>query len=120
MLDLPLRCKIEGNELVFRIGLGTLAWAAERVPEMYDDQIRPEPPYVQIENRMELAHDVVAAMNSEEEDGSTPVIRMIDKAIMDAWENGSIGFADERTHVNDQEENTSGPPQDDPATQEAG
>ena len=42
MTDQPLSCKIEGDELVIRIGIETLAWAAqsERRETLFGDTMR--------------------------------------------------------------------------------
>ena len=39
------------------------------------------------------ANDIAVELKREEEDGTTAVHKMIDKAAFDAWENGGEGFA---------------------------
>lgn len=93
---IPLQCKVEGEQLVIRIGVGTLAWAAQHCPLLYDNaKHKGSGPYVGIDNEHELAIDVCRELNAEEEDGTTPVHRLLDRAIFDAFENGSTGFSDE-------------------------
>lgn len=42
----------------------------------------------------QLAHDVSERLDHEKKDGSTPVTDLIDKAIVDASEDGSVAFED--------------------------
>ncbi len=90
--ELPLRCFVDGNQVVFRIGINTLVWAAEHCPKLHDGERHSEPPYIKVVDALSLAGDVVAEVNREEEDGSTPLHLMLDNAIFNACENGSIGF----------------------------
>ena len=88
--DLPLQCKIEGEELVVRIGIDVIAYAAENIPELFaqEDQLR-------VCDKMEFAKDVCIELLSEEEDGSGPLSNVLDKAAISAWENGSLGCYEE-------------------------
>lgn len=95
--DQRLVCQIEGDELVIRIGIDTLAFSAEHCPLFYDDRDRCEAPYVKVADKEELARDVVRAINHEEDDGSTPLHHMLDEAIEYAHGDGSLGFADEES-----------------------
>lgn len=98
MLNQPLKCGIEGDELVIRIGIDTLKHATEYCPKFYDyeKEIKhkkyQEVPYQIVEDAMELAKDVSLAMQREEEDGSCPLSDFLDNMILDAYEDGSIGF----------------------------
>ena len=87
--DSPLRCKIEGNELVVRIGIDTLAFAAENMPELFDQKYQ-----IKVCNKKEFAKDAAGELLSEEEDGSSILSDALDKASMAAWENGSFGCHD--------------------------
>jgi len=100
MKDRPLTVGLEKDELVIRIGLDILIYASERQQDfwsiMYDKTGKcPEEPYVKIVDDAEFISDVISELNKEEEDGTTPIHRLLDKAVMDAYENGSLGFADE-------------------------
>lgn len=92
----PLKCGIEGQQLVIRIGLATLQHAAEHCPKFYDDGTSPgEPPYEKVVNAEELGRDVVSAMTHEQEDGSSPLSKLFDQAFVRARDDGSLAFADE-------------------------
>lgn len=96
--DQPLKVSIEDDQLVIRIGIDTLAFAAEHCPRFYDyekDQVRLGPPYAKVVDKPELAHDIIQAMTREEEDGSSPLSHFLDNVIVDAYEDGSLGFDDE-------------------------
>lgn len=93
--DKALCCRVEDEELVIRIGIGTLALAAENCPLFHDELRRPDLPYMKVVDAAALAEDVVQALNDEQEDGTTPIHLMLDAAIEAAAENGSEGFSDE-------------------------
>lgn len=98
MLNQPLKCSIEGDELVIRIGIDTLKNAAEHCPKFYDyeqeykDKKYVEGPYKVVIDAKELAGDVSLAIQREEEDGSSPISDFLDNMILNAYEDGSIGF----------------------------
>jgi len=98
MVNKPLKCGIEGDELVIRIGINTLKHAAEHCPKFYDykkeekSQKYIEGPYQIVEDAEELAQDIALVMQREEEDGSSPISDFLDNMILDAYEDGSIGF----------------------------
>jgi hypothetical protein len=82
----PLQCRVEGTDLVVRIGIETLAWASKR------KNGGPIDDCVQIADRMELAKDVGAELMREDELGNFPIAELIDDAIADAANNGSVAF----------------------------
>ena len=94
MKDQPLSCKLEGDELVIRIGIDTLAWAAQsegREPFWTYDWEKAD--FVQrwkVIDNLEWAKDVVREITREEEDGSSPLTNLLDKASEDALDQGSI------------------------------
>jgi len=91
--DKPLTVEVKDNKLIISIGIDTLAFVAERCPHFYNyDKHNNEEKYVTVVDNNELAHDVVRALTDEEEDGSTILHRLIDDAIEDAYEDGSLGF----------------------------
>ena len=100
--DTPLRVDIEGEQLVIRIGLDTLAFAAEHCPEFYDYEKHQGStgPYRSVGDKLELAKDIVRALMHEEEDGSGPLSDLLDEMIVAASDDGSIGFKD----IDDEEE----------------
>lgn len=85
--DQILKCGVEGDELVIRIGIDTLVFAAGLMPG--------DEPLPTVVNHEQFAHDVVAELNSEEEDGTTPLHVLFDKAMVDTFENGSMAFEEE-------------------------
>lgn len=96
LANAPLDCTIEDDALVVRIGINTLAMAAEwnpRACEGYRDG-----PYCKVVDVGELARDVRNELLREEEDGSTPLHHLIDRCCENAMDNGSLAFADEETN----------------------
>lgn len=91
----PLQCKVEGKELVIRVGLETLKFATEHCPRFYDPDKDGDGPYVKVVDLKELAADVRGALLHEEEDGSTPLHVLLDDAVEAAFDNGSLAFAEE-------------------------
>ncbi len=104
--DTPLTVKIEGDELVIRLGIDTLAFCAAHQSDIIDDWHEVEPPYVKINDVREFATDVVRGLLHEEEDGSTVISRCIDDAAKIAVEDGSmaIDYDFEPTRISDDED----------------
>jgi len=92
MKNQPLKVSIEGDELVIRIGLETLEIATENCPEFFDDEKRPYPPYLKVEDSYVWALEIVSQLEKEQEDGTTPVHLLLDQAMFDAWEDGRFGL----------------------------
>lgn len=90
MIDKPLSAMIDGDELVIRIGIGTLAFAAEHLKPLPYEILR-------VIDKAEFANDVRAELMREEEDGSSMLTDVLDAASIAAWENGSIGCHEVRT-----------------------
>lgn len=92
--DQPLSAKIEGDEIVIRIGIGTLAWAAEfegREPFWdFDLGLNKFVQRYKIIDDLGWAQDVCREINREEEDGSSPLTNLLDKASEDALDQGSL------------------------------
>jgi hypothetical protein len=94
--DHPLTCQIEGQQLVIRIGIDTLAFCAERCTKLYDyDKHRDSEKYCTVVNNEELANDVATELQREREDGATPLHFLFDNAIVAAMEDGSLAFKEE-------------------------
>jgi len=89
-----LQCEIEGHCLVLRIGLQTLKVASQGCPLFYDGELNSSYPYVEVVDVDELAKDISRAIMEEGEDGSSHVTYMLDYGINEAFEQGSLGFAD--------------------------
>lgn len=89
----PLEVAVEGGELVIRIGIGTLAWAADRQDEWspYDDKRQQFVSAYRVSDRAKFAGDVKRELLREAEDGSSPLSRLLDKMSMAAVNDGSVG-----------------------------
>ena len=81
-------CTLEDGSLKVVIPLDNLRFAAENHPsfdQTQDEQI----PTLRITDLEAFARDVRRALNCEAEDGSTPITRVLDSAIVDAVEYGT-------------------------------
>lgn len=88
--ETPLAVRVEGEQLVIRVGINRLDGG----------DCHPALPSLKFDNRYEWARDIIAELLSEEEDGSTPLSDLLDRAMTAALENGSIGVAeDSPTHI---------------------
>ena len=85
----PLTVEVTKSELVIRIGINTLAFAAEHNPDLFDPETNKTPPYRRIVNKIALAKDTANALLEERENGSTPISRVLDECIESAIEGGS-------------------------------
>lgn len=89
--DAELQVSVEDGALIIKIGVNTLAFSAENGPlsDNYDPVKFPEP--VKVIDPQKFALDVRFALVDElGEDGSTIVTQMLDRAIEEASENGSL------------------------------
>ena len=120
--DARLTVDIENDEIIIRIGIGTLAWSFDRMEENnpWSDAKRDFVQSWKVSDPLEFAKDVVGEMTREEEDGSHPLNRMLDKVSTDAADQGSLGIEEstdgksayardyEREHGETTEENNDG------------
>ena len=81
--------KIEGKEIVIRVKISALKKAFEYHPNGLAEDYR-------LTNLPTVADSLVRRLNSEEEDGTTPVHRMLDTALEEALEQGDDGFAERK------------------------
>ena len=97
----PLEAKIEDGRLVIAVGVQTLAHAtafanwANPFDEAADDYIRT----FAIADASEFAKDVVCAMLSEREDGSTPLSDFLDEMAQAAINDGSLGLHEDEHRI---------------------
>ncbi len=92
--DAPLTVDIEDDEIVIRIGIGTLAWAFDRMEEN-NPWSADKRDFVQkwrVSDPKEFARDVVGELTNEEEDGSHPLNRLLDQVCNAAVDQGSLGI----------------------------
>jgi hypothetical protein len=92
---IPLRCLIKKNSLVIEVGLDVLKFATENHPELYEDGL-DKGRYV-VTDVAVFAKEVVRELQKEEEDGTTPIHSLLDKAILDAISNGAQGVEEAGT-----------------------
>lgn len=98
--DAPLTVDIEEDEIVIRIGIGTLAWAFDHMEDNnpWSDDKRDFVQRWKVSDQLEFAKDVVGELTNEEEDGSHPLNVLLDQVSTAAADQGSLGI----------EENTDG------------
>jgi hypothetical protein len=87
---LESEARIEGGMLVISLRIGTLAHAARHSD--YFDRLAEEGTPLKITDEAAFAKSVRNALNAEEEDGSTPITRMLDKAFEHVSEWGEDGI----------------------------
>jgi hypothetical protein len=92
--DAPLTVDIENEEVVIRIGIGTIAWAFDHMEEnnTWSDEKNDFVQRWKVTDPVEFAKDVVSELTNEEEDGSHPLSRLLDKVSTAAADQGSIGI----------------------------
>lgn len=95
----PLQCVIRGGKLVIEIGIETLAFAAEESPEFWRRwSVDPETgetrqgKLVTVRKPNEWAKEVRHALLAEEEDGSTPITKLLDEAMLAAVDDGAMSI----------------------------
>lgn len=99
--DQPFSCKVESDELVIRIGINVLSYAANsEYNEVFwpNDEVTgfPVQRWVVIDP-LEWAKDIKCELTREEEDGSSPLTNLLDKMFEKALDQGSLG-AEECPH----------------------
>jgi hypothetical protein len=84
----PLTIGVEGEELVIRIGIDTLAFCFETGEENqpFDEDADDFRRTFMIVNKHQFAKGVGNALCDEEEDGSTPLTKILDEAFIKAVE----------------------------------
>lgn len=89
--------RIVKGDLVIRISARALAFATNNHPEFWDGENDKQ--RVKVTDRKQWVQATRNALEREEEDGSTPVTRMLDAAVAYAVEQGEEGieFLDEPT-----------------------
>src|SRR5208282_4274759 len=85
----PLTLGVEGEELVIRIGVDTLQFCFETGEENqpYDEKAEDFRRTFKIVDKNKFAKGVGIALCNEEEDGSTPLTKVLDEAFIHAVEN---------------------------------
>lgn len=88
----PLDCRVEGKRIAVYVGFDELVFAAANHPAFWDGESGESVPNINITDPAKFALEVVRQLNHEGEDGSTPVTRLLDKAIEDAVGDGCEGI----------------------------
>lgn len=81
MADAPLVVEIARGRLVISIGVNALGYAVTAGEQG-----------LRVTDATLAAANILRELQREEEDGTTPVHKMLDKAALDAWEHGGEGF----------------------------
>lgn len=85
----PLTIGVEGDELVIRIGVDTLVFCFETGEENqpYDEKSEDFRRAFKVVDKHKFAKGVGIALCNEDEDGSTPLTKVLDEAFIHAVEN---------------------------------
>lgn len=80
--------RIEGNEIVIRVPISAIPFAAECMDaNLYGNQS----PTFRVSDLDAFASEIVLQLNCEEEDGSTPITQLLDNAMDQAIDSGCEG-----------------------------
>lgn len=92
--DARLTVDIENDEIVIRVGVGTVAWAFDHMEENnpWSDDKHDFVQEWKVVDPLEFAKDVVGELTREEEDGSHPLHRLLDQVSTAAADQGSLGI----------------------------
>jgi hypothetical protein len=84
----PLSVEVEGDELVIRIGVDTLVFAFETSEDNnpFDEDTDDFRREFKVTDKHEFAKGVANSLRDEEEDGSTPITKILDEAYIGAVE----------------------------------
>jgi hypothetical protein len=93
MRTLPLEVEIKNYELVIHIGLESLAYAADQSDlfNPYDPEKNNFVRQFQVSDAEEWAKDINRELTREEEDGSSMLTNLFDKAFEKALDQASLG-----------------------------
>lgn len=81
-----VEAKIEGDDIVIRLYIGNLpvivsgGWACNALPPL------------KVTDSGEFAKDLCRSLNRDDEDGTTPIHRLIDANVLHAVEQGAFGI----------------------------
>lgn len=90
--DQILKAEIVDDRLVISIGISALAFAAAHSPDLQMVDGEGELVGPAVTDEAKFAAEVLQALDYEEEDGTTLVHMMLDKAAVRAVENGADGI----------------------------
>ena len=87
---LESEARIDGDRIVISLSVSTLAHAARESDYFWRAKEDGKP--ITITDEMVFAKSVCGALNSEDEDGSTPITRLLDAAFEHVVEQGEDGI----------------------------
>ena len=87
----PPQATAVGAGIEMNVGAYVLCHAAAFHPDFWDGESGPDVPNIKITDPALFTREVAAAINREDEDGSTLLTRMLDEAVRDAVESGCEG-----------------------------
>lgn len=87
---LESEARIVGDELIIKLKISTLAHAARHSDYFF--QCQEDGTTLKITDEAAFAESVASALNREEEDGSTPITRLLDEATEWVSEQGMDGI----------------------------
>lgn len=92
MTDQPLSCKVEDDELVIRIGIDTLAFAADQgeLFNPFDEDLNDFVQKWKVIDSKGFAEDVSRELEREDEIGGSPLIYLIEKMFDKVLDDGSL------------------------------
>lgn len=92
--DAPLTVEVVNEQLVIRIGITTLAWAADHQSEWnpYDEGRGDFFQAFRVVDVPSFARDVGAQLLTEQEDGRTPLGMLLDRMSMAVVEDGELSI----------------------------
>lgn len=91
--DTPLSVEVTDGELVIRCGINVVAFSADHMEanNPFDDDLNDFKRLWAITDPLVFANEVRRALMDEEEDGTTPLIALLDRACLAAIEDGAEG-----------------------------
>lgn len=100
---LPLTIGVEGDQLVIRIGVDTLAFCFEisEDNQPFDEKANDFRRSWRVTDKYQFAKGVANGLRVEEEDGSTSLMRTLDAACIDAVES-AMGIDEDGRIVTDE------------------
>ena len=92
-----LTTTVEDGALVIRLGVTNLAFAFEHGDSnlVFDEKANVYRAHFKVTDEVEFAKDVIHSLQTEEEDGSTPLTDLLDKMCVHAVEDGSTGVEED-------------------------
>jgi hypothetical protein len=93
-IDAPLSAEVIGEQLVIRVGIATLVFAAEHSTDWnpYDDLHGRFVQAFRVEDSAAFAKDIAGKLLDDREDGSTPLGDLLDTMSMKVVQDGELSI----------------------------